>query len=419
MEPAKNAHTHTVTRYCTVTGIIILAIELLVGCTQSPSIPNATSIVAPSSMPRPKPTSTTALSSGDVVEANIQAVEHGYIGTMTDRMKYYKVPGVSIAVINHGVIEWARGYGIEETDTTQSITDDSLFQAGSISKPLAAMAALYYVQTGMLSLDEDVNNKLVSWKVPDNEYTQNSKVTLRRLLSHGAGLTVQGFMGYAENEKLPTLLQVLDGEPPANSEPIRVFMVPGTKWEYSGGGYVVVQQLLEDVTGKPFSEMMQDTILEKLEMVHSTYEQPLPQSLFSVATTGHNTGGNAIDGNWHTYPEMSAAGLWTTPSDLAYFIIEIQQSAGGNSNRILSTEMTQQMLTRQIGEWGLGLQVGGNGNTAWFAHGGQNAGFSCGMFGFIENGQGAVVMTNSDNGYRLAKEIIDTIAGVYKWPYVP
>ena len=394
-----------------LTRIIVLAVLLLVGCSQPPALSQTPSAVTP--------TSIVTISSNDEIETRIQAVERGYIDDFPTRMKYYQVPGVSIAVINHGVIEWARGYGVVDTNTTQSITEDTLFQAASISKPLVAMATLYYVQTGVLNLDEDVNHKLLSWKVPDNEYTRDSKVILRGLLSHSAGLTVHGFAGYTDKEEIPTLLQILDGEPPANSDPIRVFVAPGTLWQYSGGGYVVAQQLLEDVTDKPFPEIMRDTVLQKLEMGKSTFAQPLPPSLSQLAAVGHTSNSEIVNGKWHIYPEIAAAGLWTTPSDLARFVIEIQQSVSGKSNRILSKEIAEQMVTRQFGEWGLGLQVGGSGDDAWFAHGGANEGFRCYMFGFIKNGQGAVVMTNSDNGYELALEIIRTISLVYEWPSTP
>lgn len=391
--------------------IVILAVLLLVGCSQPLALSQTPPAVAP--------TSIVTSSSTDEIETRIQAVERGYIDDLPTRMKYYRVPGVSLAVINHGVIEWARGYGVADTNTTQSITDDTLFQAASISKPIVAMATLYYVQTGVLNLDEDVNHKLLSWKVPDNKYTQDSKVTLRGLLSHSAGLTVHGFAGYTDHEEIPTLRQILDGDPPANSDPIRVFVAPGTRWEYSGGGYVVAQQLLEDVTDQTFPEIMRDTVLQTLEMGNSTFEQPLPPSLSPLAAVGHTSNGKIVDSKWHTYPEAAAAGLWTTPSDLARFVIEIQQSVSGKSNRMLSKEIAEQMVTRQFGEWGLGVQVGGNGDDVWFAHGGANEGFRCYMFGFIKNGQGAVVMTNSDNGYELAVEIIRTISIVYKWPSTP
>ena len=137
--------------------------------------------------------------------------------TLVERMSHYNIPGVSIAVINNGEIEWARGYGVRENGGNVPVTTTTLFQAGSISKPVAAMAALFLVQQGKLALDEHVNTKLVSWKLPENEYTTGQKVSLRGLLSHTAGLTVHGFPGYTANEEIPTLLQILDGIEPALS----------------------------------------------------------------------------------------------------------------------------------------------------------------------------------------------------------
>ena len=335
---------------------------------------------------------------------------------LADRMAHYKVPGVSVAVINNGAIEWARGYGVAEAGTNNAVTAETLFQAASISKPVAAMGALRLVAEGKLNLDEDVNKKLTSWKVPENEFTKEQKVTLRRLLSHTAGMTVHGFRGYATDEPVPTLVQLLNGEKPANSAAVRVDVVPGSKWRYSGGGISVAQLLMMDVTGKAFPQFMQEAVLSKLEMKHSTYQQPLPKELLTKAAAGHGDNGEVIKGKRHTYPEMAAAGLWTTPSDLARFAIEIQKSRAGKSNKVLTTEMINQMLTVQSGDYGLGLGIRGTGKALNFGHGGSNEGFRCMMFAYAETGQGAVVMTNGDAGGPLADEILHSIAKEYGWP---
>ncbi len=339
---------------------------------------------------------------------------------LADRMQFYKTPGLSVAVINNGRIEWARGYGIREKGGSEDVTPETLFQAASISKPVAAMAALRLVQQGRLNLDEDVNQKLVSWKVPGNEFTNEKKVTLRGLLSHSAGMTVHGFAGYASDAATPTLLQVLDGEKPANSKPIRADLQPGTKYRYAGGGYTVLQRLLLDVTGKPFPVLMQETVLKKIGMKHSTYLQPLPQERWSQAAVGHRSDGEKVKGNWHTYPEMAAAGLWTTPTDLARFAIEIQKSLAGKSNRVLSPEMTKQMLSPQVGGWGLGFGLTGDGPSARFSHGGANEGYRCSLVAFRNSGRGALVMTNSDRGSSLVEEVLRSIAKEYDWvDYLP
>lgn len=339
---------------------------------------------------------------------------------LADRMRFYKTPGLSVAVINNGQIEWARGYGLSEAGGNEGVTPETLFQAASISKPVAAMAALRLVQQGKLDIDEDVNRKLTSWKVPENEFTTVKKVTLRELLSHSAGLTVHGFGGYASDEPVPTLLQVLDGVKPANSEPIRVDIAPGTKYRYAGGGYEVMQQLLWDVTGKQFPLFMQQTVLKRIGMTRSTYEQPLPKERWAQAAAGHRPDGAKVKGNWHTYPEMAAAGLWTTPTDLSRFAVEIQRSLAGKSNKVLSQEMTRQMLTPQVGAFGLGLGLAGEGPSARFSHGGANEGYRCVLVAYKNTGQGAVVMTNSDRGSSVAEELLRSIAKEYGWlDYLP
>ncbi|MDX2044385.1 MAG: serine hydrolase domain-containing protein [Acidobacteriota bacterium] len=336
--------------------------------------------------------------------------------TLLDRMKHYKVPGVSVAVINDGKIEWAKGYGVTEAGGSTPVTAETMFQAASISKPVAAMGMLALVEKGLLTLDEDVNVKLKSWKVPENEFTKEQKVTLRRLASHSAGLTVHGFRGYAVGEDVPTAVQLLDGQKPANSAAVRVNVKPGSLWRYSGGGITVMQLLMAETTGKPFPALMQELVLGKLGMKNSTYEQPLPAAKTAKAAMGHRSSGELVKGKSHTYPEMAAAGLWTTPTDLAKFAIEIQRSKAGKSNKVLSQAMTVEMLTKQSGDYGLGIGVGGEGTKSSFSHGGSNEGFKCNLFAYSETGQGAVVMTNGDLGGQLASEIFRSIAREYGWP---
>jgi CubicO group peptidase (beta-lactamase class C family) len=339
--------------------------------------------------------------------------------TIAERIRFYDTPGVSVAVINGGVIEWVRGYGVMEAGGTQPVTPRTRFQAASISKPVAAMAALRLVQEGRLALDEDVNSKLTSWKVPENEFTKQEKVTLRRLLSHSAGLTVHGFPGYAANAPLPALAQILDGVTPANTAAVRVDVLPGSLWRYSGGGYTVMQQLLLDVTGRPFPQFMKATVLQPLAMDDSTYEQPLPDALRAQAASGHRADGKVIEGRHHTYPEMAAAGLWTTPTDLARFAIALQQAIAGTSTTVLAQATAKEMLTLQKGSYGLGLSLQGSGRAARFGHGGSNEGFRCEMVAYVETGQGAVVMTNGDRGARLGQEILRAIAREYGWADYP
>jgi CubicO group peptidase (beta-lactamase class C family) len=334
-----------------------------------------------------------------------------------DRMKYYKVPGVSVAVIDNGKIDWAKGYGIKETGGNDPVTPEMLFQAASISKPVTALGTLQLVEKGILDMDSPINDKLLSWKIPENEFSEKEKITLRRLLTHSAGLTVSGFPGYATSEQIPTPIQVLDGEKPANTPPVRIDMIPGSEWRYSGGGFVVTQLLVEDVSGRSFQEYMQTTVLAPLGMNHSTFEQPLPQEKADQAVSGHKVNGEVVQGKWHIYPELAAAGLWTTPSDLCLFAIELQKSVAGGSNKVISQEMAGKMLAPGIGDWGLGMGLGASmeEEKRSFSHGGGNKGFVCMLFAFVNKGQGAVIMTNSDGGNELVFEILRALSSVYGW----
>lgn len=330
-------------------------------------------------------------------------------------MKQHEVPGVSIAVVNSYEIDWAHGYGVLKAGETNPVTPTTLFQAASISKPVAALAALRTVELGKLTLEEDVNRRLTSWHFPDSPLL-TKPITLRNLLSHTAGLSVHGFAGYAADQSVPTLVQVLSGSPPANSEPIKSFIKPGYMFKYSGGGYSVVQQLLVDVTGTPFPDYMKQQVLEPLGMQHSTYEQPLPESMRPSAATAHRAHAKPIAGEWHVYPEMAAAGLWTTPSDLARVIIEVAGSTVGHKGKVLSNGMVAEMLKPQLGKYGLGFAVNSSDKSFTFSHGGSNEGFRCLLIGVPATGQGCVIMTNSDTGNPLLPEVAAAVSQAYDWP---
>ncbi len=334
---------------------------------------------------------------------------------LEERMAAYHVPGLSIAVIHNGTIEWAQGFGVVQAGGNP-VTPETLFQAASISKPVAAMAALRLVEQGKPSLDADVNQVLTSWKIPPSAAAPRAVVTLRQLLGHTAGLTAHGFPGYAAGAAIPTLVQVLNGEHPANTSPVRLEAIPGTQWKYSGGGYTVMQQLLVDVSRQPFPELLHDTVLAPIGMARSTYKQPLPTELRAGAATPYTADGAPVAGGSHTYPEMAAAGLWTTPTDLARFAIEIQRSLRGDANHVLSAKMTRQMLTAGKGSHGLGFPIGGSPDNSFFSHGGINAGFEAALIAYEHSGDGAVVMTNAQGGQLLAGEILRGIASVYGWP---
>jgi CubicO group peptidase (beta-lactamase class C family) len=333
-------------------------------------------------------------------------------------MKALNVNGVSVAVIRNYEIEWARSYGFADVETRRPVTGDTLFLAGSISKAVAAAGALTLVEQGKLKLDEDVNSYLKSWKVPENEFTKEQKVTLQRLLSHTAGLTVHGFPGYNAASAVPAIPQILDGVKPANTPAVRVDLVPGSTFRYSGGGYTVAQLMMTDVTGVPFPVFMERAVLAKAGMRQSTFENPLPQRLTAVAASGYKANGDPVPGRYHAYPEMAAAGLWTTASDLARFVIEIQKGHEGRSNRLLKQSTVQEMLRPRMQNYALGFGIRDRDGVRQFSHGGTDAGFQARLLAAVD-GSGLVVLTNSENGARLASEIALAAAAVYGWPDKP
>jgi len=332
---------------------------------------------------------------------------------LTRQMAQKHVPGVSIAMIKNYQIEWAKGFGIADKKTKEPVTPNVLFQAASISKPVTAMAALELVQDEKLALDENINSALTSWKVPDNSHTSKEKVTLRRLLSHTAGINIPGFIGYAKGEKPATLIEILNGAEPANSEAIRVVEQPGKRFKYSGGGYTIVQQTLMDIKQQPFSHLMDQLVLNPLNMSRSTFQQPLPPRLLKSIATPYWINGKPVPGGPVTYPEQAAAGLWTTPTDLAKFVISMQKSLKGDSNQILNKQFADLMAitpaaNAENNHMGLGLGVSVNKYGKPAAHGsyfiamGQNEGYSNVLISNIKDGNGLVIMTNASPENRIA-----------------
>lgn len=336
---------------------------------------------------------------------------------LEDRMNYYRVPGVSIAVIYQNRIDWAKAYGVKEVGRLEPVTTHSLFQAASLSQPVAALAALCFVDQGRITLDSDVNEFLSSWKLPENRNTRENKVTLRTLLSHCAGLVPHEFIGYPQSKPLPTLRQILDGQKPANSPAVRVYAIPGSRYSYSELGYAILQQLLIDLEKKPFPEIMKEIVFQPLGMERSTFESPLPAGVKEMTVTGHLREGEPLEGKWFHYPEMAAAGLWTTPTDLALFLIDVMKTARGVSRKVVSAELARAMLTPQIDIQGCGFLIEDSGDNLFFHMKGKNNGYECFMVAYPVKGEGVVVMTNSDDGSYLIEEILRGVSAAYEWPH--
>lgn len=347
----------------------------------------------------------------------VQVAGRTYVPVAVEaQMQALNVPGVSIAFVDGGRIAWTRVYGLADPVTGRAVSVDTLFQAASISKPVAAIAALDMVEEGLLLLDAPVNGRLSGWKIPDNELTAQTPVTLRHLLSHTGGLTVGGFPGYAAGTELPTVEQILNGAAPANNAPVVVDLAPGLRQRYSGGGITVIQLLMTEAAGADFADLMQARALRPLGMNASAYAQPLPTALEDRAATGHRADGGATPGRFHTYPELAAAGLWTTPSDLSRFVIGLNVAWAGRSEVVLQQATARAMLTEVRDGWSLGLMVAGRGRDLRYSHSGANDGFRAMMVGFPERDQGVVIMTNGDRGGVLIASLMQAVAAEYGWP---
>lgn len=359
------------------------------------------------------------------IETKIKAVENN-LGlqvriegepkhTLKERMNFHHVNGVTIAIIKDYKIDWARSYGWADSAEQRRVTTSTLFQAGSISKSLNGVGVLKLVQDKRLDLNTDVNDYLTSWKFPYDSLTKSKKITLANLLSHTAGLSVHGFPGYEKGNSIPTLVQILNGERPANTSAVRSIFEPGLKYQYSGGGTTISQLIVQDITKKPYDEFMWKNVLKPMGMKNSFYTQPPAGDKQKLLASGYYNDGKAVKGKYHIYPEQAAAGLWTNPTDLAYYVIETQLALHGKSSKVLSQDMTKLRLTPYIDKSAaLGVFIVKRGEQTYFQHTGADEGFVSQYYGSMEGGNGAVVMVNSDNG-AITEEIINSVATVYGW----
>ena len=364
--------------------------------------------------------------SADAYKAAIEGAQSEYgangLGALTieQLMERFSVPGVSIAVIRDFDIHWAKGYGTSDVETGKPVDAATMFQAGSISKPVAAMGVLKAVQEGVFGLDDDINDILTSWQLDTGQFTRDRPVTPRTLTSHTSGLgDAFGFPGYDPADPIPTVVQILEGEPPSNTRRLFMERPPMSLMEYSGGGVTLMQLALSDARRRPFEDILRDDVLLPIGMSSSTFENPLPPARDRNASRAHDRNGQSRGAKWHVYPEMAAAGLWTTASDLARFAIEVQKSAIGESNKVLSRTVVQEMLTPVgVGDFAVGFGVQKLGEGWYFGHSGDDWGFQADLVAHKVHGYGLVIMTNSDQGYPLIQELRQRVERAYEWDSV-
>ena len=331
------------------------------------------------------------------------------------RMEHYRVPAFSYAVaMPDGTIS-ARAHGTIAWPGGPSADVDTLFQAASMSKVVNALLALQLVAEGRIGLDEDVNAKLRSWQVPTNDFTRSRAVTLRRILTHRAGLTVHGFRGYPTGTRLPSVIEVLEGRDGTN-KPVFVDIEPDSQQRYSGGGTTVAQLLIEDLTGKPYARVARERVFDPLGLTRTTFDVLSYDASPANVACGHRPDYALVVGGWHRFVQLGAGGLWTTPREFLRVLAEIGAAYRGAS-RLLPERFARLLLERPYGDArGLGPMVYGHGPSLRFFHDGDNQGYHCGGLYYPNAGYGAVAMTNGDLGTQLWREHLNGVADVCGWP---
>jgi len=357
------------------------------------------------------------------VNEQIARVENGVSGNLVidgklysiaERMKHHNVQGVSIAVIDNYKIVWAKGYGYADKKEGRKVTVNTLFEPGSISKSLNAVGILKLAQQGKLDLYQDINQYLVTWKFPYDTVSHGKKITTAQLLTHTAGLGVHGFPGYHRDSVLPSIIDILDGRAPSNTWPVRSVMEPGIESRYSGGGTVITQLMLTDITKQPYEQYMREQVFRPLGMTNSSYNQPPPASQRKNLVTAYKSNGDEVPGKYYVYPEKGAAGLWTTPTDICKYLIEIQLAYQGKSSKVLNQEMATLHVTPYKNDVAMGTFIQNRNGEKYFVHSASNEGFVGYFLAGLTNGKGVALFVNSDNGYVLL-ELLNSVASVYDW----
>lgn len=338
--------------------------------------------------------------------------------SVEDLMLKYKVPGLRIVFVDKGKISWSKNYGYANLKDSIKVDDKTVFTGASLGKPITSMAALKMVERGILNLDEDVNNTLKGWKVPINEFTQNEKVTLRRLIGHTSGFNRYYGPNYMPYETLPTIEQTLRGVSPSKHPAVKMVAVPGEKYIYSNPGYLILEKLMEDVTDAKFETIIDDLVFKPAGMTSSSFEQPIPERLLATKAVGYSENGQPQPYNIITF--KSAGGIWTTPDDLARFTYTLLDDHHKGTGTFISQDMTKQVFNR-----GSNLEKLGFTMLNWnqkvddisFRHTGQNYGFTSVIFGSVNKEQAVIIMANSVHTQDLFNQIQRAVAAEYDWDY--
>lgn len=333
---------------------------------------------------------------------------------LVDRMAFYKVPGISIAVMDKFQIEWVKAYGYKDIIQYQKVTPETAFQVGELSQPVSAATVLRLVEENVLKLDEQLGTYFTEIAFAGRKFRPSEKIsiTLSSLLSHAAGFYPWTSSGYSRTSATPDLAQILRGEEPAqNYFSFRGFD-PEAGVRFSDFNYVLLEKYLEDKTGKKLDELARKEVFSRLGLKNTFFGLPVSGDIAS----GHLREGPEVDGSWYKYPEQAARGLWSTPSDYLKFVIDLMDCARTGKKGLLSAELARQMLSPQAPQIGYGFRLEGEHEKFKIYMKGKTHGYRTALLIYPALGQGVVVMTNSENGGVLIDEILRGLSAVYNWP---
>lgn len=335
------------------------------------------------------------------------------LGSITNKMSEYKIPALSLAVINQGNIDWADIYQNTDFSDENKLDCASLFQAASLSKPVTFFTVVRMHSAGEIDLDKNIQNYLKEYKLSAGKQTPDNPVTFRNIFSHTSGITPGGYQGYAKDLTLPSDIDILKGSAGTNSPAIAVITTPNETLAYSGGAYTLAELALQDIYRDEFSNIMKKWILEPVGMKHSVFTQPLTSKFKNVAK-GHVQSGNILDGGWRNHPEQAAAGLWSNSVDMAKFLIEIYKAYQGKST-IFSQSEIKSLLSHERDGHLYGFRIERSDDDISITHYGGNTGYRTGMTINLITGNGLVYLTNSDNGGALGDELFLSASQIYNW----
>lgn len=343
--------------------------------------------------------------------------------TYDDFLKHFKVPGLSFAVVDNYQVVYNHTAGLKETGTQNKIDSNTAFSTASISKPVTATIVAMLAEQGKLEIDAPVSRYLKRWSMPTSQFTQNKAITFRHLLTHTAGTSQGGFADFNLGDDIPTPIESLNGiKLPRYNTPISMMFTPESDWEYSGGGYVIAQIAIEDITGKSLQQLAEDMIFKPLNMQHTTmFQNGHPKFLSNVAKA-HDGNQQVIKDGIIICPQIAPSGMWSTAIDMAKFTIEYQKALAGKPTKVISKwvaeETTKVHSLKKVGGWSAGwMRMEAQGNLDWFSHGGSNTGTGGHIMSTMQGGKGIMVFINALTPQRnpAINALVDNIISAMNW----